>query len=241
MTYSENYKLFSGQGSKNILFLPGWMTTGDNYTSLIDKLKSFGQVLFVELPGFSGSLDNPLYVDDYLQSVRNVLKETAFVPDLAIGYSFGGKLLMLLEPELQTADLFLIAPSCFRPSLKSRIRVKVKIGAYKLFKNLKKHYLIEKIPTCLSGSSDYRQSEGNIRQTLLNVKDIYVLNSALRDFNSNIFVLGYRDDTSVSIKVLRRNCRRIKHAELFESGGTHYELFSDDNLIETIIERIFGR
>lgn len=215
---------------QTILFVPGWNVRLESYGFFLEKLSSLGQVETVPL--FEEKPDSPLTIEDYLFKVREAYKRTS--PDLTVAHSFGGKLVGMLQSETEINSV-LLAPSLFRPTLKKRASVVIKIGGYKLSKLLKNQHIIRHIPKRLRGSADYQSADVTMRQTLLNVKDRYLSADQARHFKGHTVIIGYQDDRSVEIAALRQGVRLLKNGMLIELPGEHTAFYYDpDTTIDAI-------
>lgn len=225
MKYNFDYR--PNPKRRKLLFLPGWGHSINR--EFISYLAEYFEVLALTFPYSDPSLeaDAPLGIDDYLSSLSSALEEQNFIPELAIGHSFGGKLLGF-DQKIQ-AQKILIAPSIFRPRLRRRLRTKYRVFRNKLMKRI---YLVlnRNLPSKYLGSKDYRQTDGKKRQTFIAIKDCYL---TPRDLSSRMAwtIIGFKEDTEVDAKWLQKQCSSTSYTHFFLLPGNHNALYAEPDLL----------
>lgn len=231
MNNNERLTIFPSDKKIKILFLPGWNTKKEIYEELIRSFKKYGEVAYYAFEGFETKLHYPYTYKDYEYNLINSLKENDFIPDIIVGYSFGGKVALKSVSLFNNVKLLLIAPSSFDHNFLYKLKVKLKIFIYKVSKKLN-------IRFSFLESSDYKNSDYFMRKTLINVKDVFVSKNELKQINNQIIIVGYKEDKSVSCYDLKNNSKYLKNKELYIFNGTHYQLFKDKETIELLLERL---
>lgn len=221
MTYE--YLLRGTEDSPRLLFLPGWGHRIDG--EFVDCLSRDFQVLALTFPFADPALEakQPWTMDDYTEALTAALKDLSFAPDLAVGHSFGGK--MLAFDRRLHCPLILVAPSAFAPSLSRRLRSKYRIWRNKLMKSI---YLVLKrpLPGRYLGSADYQQTSGARRATFKMIKNAYVKPRAL-DSERRCAVIGFSEDSEIESRTLRKRVKSIKSGRYIELPGGHNALYDN--------------
>lgn len=226
MIYDSYYR--ENKGKEKLVFLVGWNQTIDK--KLMDILAIDYEVLALSFP-FQDRylLDTSAYsIDTYRQLLTRTLISLNYYPTLAVGHSFGGKILSF-APDL-FKRLVLIAPSSFKPLLTERIKTRLLIARNKLIKGIfsllkrkpKKKYL---------GSVDYQNCFGLRRRTFLNIKDAYPPSDFLKLYADRIEVIAFKDDKTIKLKRVRKRVEGLKKTKLTTLSGGHNEIYYNRTLL----------
>ncbi len=121
-----------GEG-KTILMLHGWGTDLHSFDKITENLKEKYRIIRLDLPGF-GATERPKNwnLEDYVKFVVDFLEKLNIVPNVLLGHSFGGRIIIkgVGSHKLSPEKIVLISPagvSLFNIK-KSVIRVLSKIG-----------------------------------------------------------------------------------------------------------------
>lgn len=80
--------------NKTVIILHGWGLNGSTYSKLVSLIKKNKyQVYSLDLPGFGNEPleKESMYLDDYVEFVRNFVKSKKVSAPIFIGHSFGGR------------------------------------------------------------------------------------------------------------------------------------------------------
>lgn len=79
-----------------VLFLHGWGDTLETFNTLSRSLSKNRRVVRVDLPGFGGSESprNTWDVSAYIEFVSNFIRKLDINPDIIVGHSFGGRIIL---------------------------------------------------------------------------------------------------------------------------------------------------
>ncbi len=208
------YNIYSllDDNKPSLLFIPGWNNSINK--GFIHYLSRYYSVLALSLEGIDPLLScEKLYsADEYVQQIKDVLTEHNFVPKLVIGHSCANKFIVQIDFSCPT---YLVAPSIFKPSFFSRLKVKLKIKRNKIAKRLAKTFKLTLSKKYL-GSKDYQQTNDNNRKLFLYLKDYYPSNYAGK--NNNYYIVGYINDTLILKKNLLRGAKKRKISLKFFNG-----------------------
>src|SRR3990167_8640611 len=108
---------------KKLLLIHGW--NHDNYSSsgcvnawgnrsrFVEKLSTHFEVVRFNLPGFCGEKESehPWILSDFVRHLDRIIQKEK--PDIALGYSFGGAILLhwKVMPGNKTIKTFLVSPA----------------------------------------------------------------------------------------------------------------------------------
>jgi pimeloyl-ACP methyl ester carboxylesterase len=155
--------------------LHGWGSCSDKWIKEAEIISEKGyQVIVPDLPGFgqSDKLQNPWKVNDYLKWLEDFAEELNIQDFYLLGYSFGGALASKISVKYpqRVKKLFLVASAVIRQKTtkKTFLAKFSKIGKifkffpfYNFFRRAFYKFIIRK--------SDYVYTEGNMKETYLNV------------------------------------------------------------------------
>lgn len=146
------------------MFLHGWGQSGDCFGLIGEYLSKEYRVTLVDFEGFGKSPKPavPMSVCDYAGQIIDLIKQNYMKDVVVIAHSFGGR--VALEAAYKYPHFFskLILTDIAGVKPKRGVGYYLKIYSYKLRKKLK-------LNTKNAGSSDYRNSDEIMRQTLVNV------------------------------------------------------------------------
>lgn len=214
-SYYRNYN-----SSKTIVLLHGWGVNSSYMESLKDFLLEDYSILLLDLPGHGKSYLNKVYkIEDYVDELFYIVNKEKITSLYGIGHSFGGKILGMYAKKYPLEGGILIAPSLIKPRFSLSLFIKIRI--YKILRKLKL-----KIPKCLQGSYDYRNSSGLKRETFLNVHKAYLKKKELNKIKTKFIVIGFTKDKSINVYQVRRLNKYLLNSKLFIYEGNHFGYFS---------------
>lgn len=234
-----NYQI-TGMG-KSVVILHGWGSSKSVFKSLIEFLSATHQVIALDLPGFgeSESLKTPWTLDDYVDAVKEFLKELKIKNPTLIGHSFGGRISIKLgsSDDVKLDKIILIDSAGIRRK-KSSLKVKL----LKILKNTIGRLmpsLVMKMKNKL-GSTDYKNANPIMKETLVNViqEDLEPLLPKVK--YSTLLIWGVNDqDTPIEDAYIMES--KIKDSGLvkIENAG-HYSFLDNPYLTNQVIEIFLG-
>lgn len=226
MIYDSYYR--QNTGKEKLLFLVGWGQVIDK--KLMDILALDYEVLALSFPFQDPRLqdDYAYNIETYRQVLVRVLIELEYYPSIAIGHSFGGKILSFC-PDL-FKRIVLVAPSSFKPLSKERVKTRFLIYRNKIVRRLTR-LLGLSTPLKYLGSDDYRRTHGLRRRTFLNIKDAYPAKDWLKTYASRISVIAFFEDQAVGIKRVEKALKDIPSIKLTKIKGNHNQIYLDRTLL----------
>ncbi|MEG1805510.1 MAG: alpha/beta hydrolase [Clostridia bacterium] len=211
-----------GEGSP-ILFLHGWGGRIESFAPIYQELKKTHKCILIDFIGFgdSGIANVVFTLDDYVDSVKLLLRHIKIESCDLIAHSFGGRValkLMAGEKDLITRAI-LVAPAGIRP--KRDYKYHFKVWKYKAKKKLFKVGIISEKSLHKDGSRDYRELTPLMKGTFVNI-----VNDDLTDISnevsSDVLLIYGEGDESVPRSMVEELKNNIKGSEYITLGGGHF-------------------
>jgi pimeloyl-ACP methyl ester carboxylesterase len=215
-----NYKDFGNKEGEPIVYLHGWGQNIAMMEPIAKPLTKTHRLIILDLPGF-GSSDDPeeaWTLDEFVEMLKELLKELKIDKPNLIGHSFGGKISLLYASKYKVNKLMLLA---------SPFKIKIKKQSLKV-KLLKKAATIpwlsniaEKMKKHL-GSTDYKNASPIMREIL--VKHVNTdLTEAAKLIKCPTFIIWGTHDEAVPVEDAHELESLIKDSGLsIYEGCTHY-------------------
>ena len=224
-----------------LLFLHGWGVGADSYRVVLEHLSQTHRVLAPDLPGMGQSQepDVPWDTSHYVDFVRTFLSALSAAPEVMIGHSNGGRVLLKMQSNMQTAlpaRKLVLIDSAGLPSRKS-LRYHTKVFSYKAAK-----ILLSPFPKAKqrlqknAGSADYRTASPVMRGTmsLLLNEDLTPILPKVRP--ATLLVWG-ETDTATPLCDAKTMEKLIPGAGLaLLPGGGHWALLEQWGLCRRILD-----
>ncbi len=199
------HAVVQGEGEP-VLLLHGWGGRADSFKPVAEGLETARKVYRIDFPGFgeSGTPGTVWDVTDYAESLARWMKAQGLEKTDIVAHSFGGRVSIVLSasyPEL-VGKLVLVDSAGIIPKRTLGYRIRVALAkAGKSVLNLPglRGSRLEKTLRRLTGSADYRDLNGTMREIF-----VKVINQDLEPFltriqASTLLVWGENDkDTPVS-------------------------------------------
>ncbi len=231
--------LDTGGDKPIVLFLHGWAApvSGGSYTRIIEHLAPRFRVIAPDLPGFGGSEDpkTAWCVDDYADFVEALATELGITEAILMCHSYGGRVSIKLMTRKTCA--FAVKKAVFidaagiRP--KRGVKYYYKVYTYKCMKKLATVSCIAKcFPSLVervkkrSGSSDYRNANDVMRQTM--VRSINEdLTALLPHISASTLLIWGEKDTATPLSDGQKMEKLIPDAGLVTLAGAGHFSFAD--------------
>lgn len=164
------------EGTGNtVMLLHGWGGSIQSMKAITNILKDRFRVIAIDLPGF-GESDLPSYPwnsYDYANCIKKLVEKLELDKIILFGHSHGGRISIILASEYSfVKKLILIDSAGIIP--KRKLKYYLKVYSFKFLKkiytlfSLNKEEQLEKFYNKF-GSTDYKQSQGIMRQTMVKV------------------------------------------------------------------------
>ncbi len=131
-TFQIAYEIVNPEQNRTLIFLHGWGSNKELMKRSFEKTMGAFRHVYIDLPGFGNSTCNrPLVTEDYANIIELFLAQINANQDhIVLGHSFGGKVALLLNPQI-----LILVGSAGIPVPKP-LKVRAKIALFKLFKNV---------------------------------------------------------------------------------------------------------
>lgn len=212
-----------GKGDQTILFLHGWYQDFGHhkYRKLLNHLSKTYQVIALDFPGFgkSGIYSIPWTVFDFADFTAKFIKKLKIKSSILVGYSFGGRIAILLASDKNVSKLF------------SHLVLIDSAGVeIKNFKTRIIIYLSKLIPSCLKpklskifNNTDYSHLTGVKKQTFS-----LVVSQDLQYHMTNItiptLILWGGQDHTTPVSHAKIIKSKIKNSQLIVSANDNHGL-----------------
>ncbi len=201
---------FADSRYDTLLLIHGWNTSRLYMESFVQPFSNAFNVLLIDL--FS-QIDKALSVGDFIEEIHQIVEKNLTNDLVVLGHSFGGKLAYFYSEKYPVKGLILIAPSLVRPRRNPLNSFKVF-----LYKSFRKHSL--PIPHFLSGSKDYRNASGVMKETFLLCVHEYLTKK--RENHAKTLVIGFRKDEAVRKYQIKKIRKYLPKAEIRFYPGNHF-------------------
>ena len=189
---------YSNVDNPEVCYMHGWGRDSQDFINIIELFPGIA----VDLPGFgkSKSLVYSLSPFEYATYLNDIIPPEI---NTFVGHSFGGRVAVHLSFLREINNLVLIGVPLLRITPKKRF-----VNKLTLFKNLNKFGLVssatvESIKN-KTGSFDYRNSEGVMRETLVKaVNDD--LEDKLPNIKSNVKLVWGENDMDVPVSIAEKS------------------------------------
>ncbi len=210
-----------------IVYLHGW-GLDSSWMIPLAKCNKKTNWIVVDLPGFGKSVINKTYtIDDYVKELHQIIINENINSFIGVGHSFGGKVLGFYAQKYPVGGLCLLSPSIIQ---NRSIKIKIKILAYKICKKL--HLPLKSF---FKGSKDYQNAEGVLKETFINIVNSYLTKKDLNNFKIPVVLLGFKKDTAISLKTMKKINNNLFNSKLYVFEGDHLSYRSHIKKINKII------
>lgn len=237
--YYEEYK----GGKKEIIFLHGWGNSSKTFINQVNFLKNQYHLYLIDLPGFGKSNEQlKIYsLDDYVNLIKDFIKEKEINNPILIGHSFGGRVIIKYLKTNYVDKIILIASAGIKQ--KKTIKQKLKIINYKIKKKwyqLTKNYVEYNYLIKINGSTDYQNASTILKSTMVKIIN-EDLTKQLKTITSKTLLIWGQNDTETKINDAYLFKKLIKNSTLtiFKNAGhfVHIDEYQNVNeLIKKFIE-----
>ena len=221
-----------GKG-KDILLLHGWGQNIEMMKPLGDNLCDHFRITILDLPGF-GQSDEPKEIWNiqmYVDLLATFVKKVNIKDPIIMGHSFGGRIAIRYASIYSIEKLVLFGSPCIRKqkelSLKVRLLKKLKTlpGMNQLGEYMKQFI----------GSRDYKAASPIMRQTLVNVVNEDLSDSARSIKEPTLLIWGEQDDEA-PVSEAQELEKIMPDAALILLPGTHYAYLENLGRVVDIIK-----
>lgn len=236
--YKDKYVYFQKEGyGDSIILLHGWGTDSTTFNDIINILKQKYLVYAIDLPGFGKSAEPDKYytLDDYVNLLREFIKDKNIKNPIILGHSFGGRIAIKYASIYKVSKLILVDSAGLKP--KNYLRTKIKILVYKLKKKwykLTKNVMKYNRIVNSSGSSDYKNASIAMKRTLSKVVSEY-LDRRLKKIEAETLIIWGKNDDVTILRDAKKLNKKIKNSGLIIIDGSGHFPYLDNRYYFNII------
>ena len=211
-----DFDIINGEG-RFIFFLHGWGGNKNSFSFIKNYLNfSSRNLVFVSFSGFglSPSPQKPYFIEDYVEELKELIVNVAKGKKVDIVcHSFGGRVASVLAsayPELINS-IFMIDVAGIKP--RRGLKYHIRVLKYKHAKKLVNKGKLEKNALLKYGSSDYKNLDGIMRQTFVNIVNQDLADN-YRNIKCPVFIFWGKDDKETPLYMARKIRKLIKNSTL---------------------------
>ena len=227
-TFEISYEIVNPEAKIDFIVLHGW---GSNKNLMKQTFSPYMQKfrhIYIDLPGFGNSpCSTTLRTIDYANIIEMLLGQINASKDIIMGHSFGGKVALLLEPQL----LVLVASAGIY--VQKSLKVKVKIALFKTLKifgfaHLRKFFVAE----------DAKTLNTYMYETFKNVVN-EDFSTQFSSSKSQALLCWGKNDTATPLSSAIKIEKLMQDATLVVYEGDHYFFMKEGASISKMIEEKF--
>lgn len=227
-TLDISYEILNPNAKVDLIVLHGWGSNKNLMKQSFSPYMDAFRHIYIDLPGFGGSTCNlALTTQDYARVVELLMIHLNASKDIIMGHSFGGKVALLLEPQI----LVLLSSAGIRVA--KSLQVRVKIALFKLLKT----FGLAKFREFFVAADAKKLSEP-MYQTFKNVVD-EDFSDAFLAYKGKALLCWGRDDTATPISSANKIEKLIDDSKLIVYSGDHYFFMNHAKDISDNIEKTF--
>lgn len=223
-----SYEIINPEAKYDIVFLHGWGSNKELMKGVFaPHLKQFRHI-YIDLPGFGNSTNAiALETDDYATVLERFFAETGISKNIIVGHSFGGKVGLLLQPDVLVlvASAGIYVPKSFKVWAKIRLFKVLKVFG---ITSLRKIF----------AASDAKELSEPMYQTFKNVVN-EDFSKQFENYEGEALLCWGRDDTATPLHTAHTINGLIKNSRLVEYSGDHYFFMQNGGSVASEIENTF--
>ncbi len=225
-TFQISYEILNPDKSKTLIFLHGWGSNKELMKQSFEKTMEEFRHVYIDLPGFGNSTCNrPLETEDYANIMELFLAQINANQDhMILGHSFGGKVALLLNPQI-----LILVGSAGIPVPKP-FKIKAKIALFKMFKFIG----LSKLRS-LFVAEDAKELSEIMYQTFKNVVN-EDFRSDFKDYRGKALLCWGKDDTATPLFTAEKINKLIPDSRLVVYEGDHYFFMQQADAVAKEIE-----
>lgn len=227
-TLDISYEILNPDAKVDLIVLHGWGSNKNLMKKVFSPFMDSFRHIYIDLPGFGNSTCNlALETKDYARVVELLMVHLNASKDIIMGHSFGGKVALLLEPQV------LVLISSAGIYVPKSIKVRVKIALFKFLKmfGLTKFREFFVAPDAKTLSEPMYQTFKNVVNE--NFADEF------SGFQGKALLCWGKEDTATPLSSAKKINKLIKDSTLITYEGDHYFFMNNAKDISQNIEKIF--
>ena len=232
-----------GDGKTPVILLHGWGQSMDSMQIIGDFLQRDFTVYNIDLPGFglSDKPEFPFNTKDYADILYDIIKHFGIMHPIIVGHSFGGKIAIKYASLYDGVNKLVLVDSSGIVKRK-KAAYYIKVYTYKIVKRLFSLPGLKKYRSKVLnkfGSSDYKNAEGVMKNTLVKVVKEDLRNDLPKIFCPVLLVWGRSDKvTPISSAYIMQKLLRDAGIVIIEGGG-HFSYLDNTPLFLRVLDNFF--
>ncbi len=224
--FNISYEIINPDKSIDFIVLHGWGSNKEIMKQAFgNKMKNFRHI-YIDLPGFGkSSNDIILNTQDYANIIKIFLQDIKAKTDIIMGHSFGGKVALLLNPNI------LVLLSSAGIVEKKSLKVQMKIIIFKIFKNMGLSRMYK-----IFVSKDAQNLSKNMYETFKNVIN-EDFSKQFKDFSKQALIFWGKDDKTTPLSSGKQIHFFIKNSKFYSLSGNHFFFLKQGEFISHEILR----
>jgi len=225
-TFQISYDVVNPEKTKTIILLHGWGSNKELMKKAFGETMDAFRHVYIDLPGFGNSTcSRALVTEDYANIIELFLAQINANQDhIVLGHSFGGKVGLLLNPQI-----LILVGSAGIPVPKP-LKIKAKIALFKMIKftgitKLRSMFVAE----------DAKQLSEIMYQTFKNVVN-EDLTDDFRAYSGKALLCWGRDDTATPLWTAEKMADLMSDSRLAVFEGDHYFFLNEADAVAKEIE-----
>ncbi len=226
-TFQVSYEIVNPEKSKTMIFLHGWGSNKELMKGAFGETMDAFRHVYIDLPGFGNSTCNlALVTEDYANIIELFLAQINANQDhIVLGHSFGGKVGLLLNPQI-----LVLVGSAGIPVPKP-LKIQAKIALFKMVKftgitKLRSMFVAE----------DAKQLTEIMYQTFKNVVN-EDLSADFSAYSGKALLCWGRDDTATPLWTAEKMVELMSDARLAVFEGDHYFFLKEADRVAQEVEK----
>ncbi len=223
---------------ERIYILHGWTYSLDKWKAIVDILNRDGvEMVMLKIPGLTVPHDKVWQLDDYVEWVKDQLKDEK-EPIVLLGHSNGGRISIAFAakyPEKVRKLVLIDAAGIYHNELRIRIKRFVFGKLAKLGRGLSDSETLRNMLYKFARTSDYQKADTILRKTMINLIRTDISNLFTKISAPTTIIWGEMDETTPLSdgKIMHE---KIKNSKFFViRGAKHSPHFTHVEEVEEII------
>lgn len=223
-----SYEIINPDAKYDIVFLHGWGSNKELMKQVFMPYLSQFRHIYIDLPGFGNSTNSiALETDDYATVLERFFAETGVSKNIIVGHSFGGKVALLLQPDVLVliASAGIYVPKSFKVWMKIRLFKLLKIFG---ISSLRKFF----------AASDAKTLSEPMYQTFKNVVN-EDFSKQFAEYKGYALLCWGESDTATPLHTAQTINKLIDKSRLVTYEGDHYFFMQNGDKVSKEIEATF--
>lgn len=200
---------------KDIIFLHGFGSSSDSFLTIANKLKTTYRVTLIDMYGTQKTKhpDRVLTLEDYAQSILEIIQHYKMENFTLVGHSFGGRVILKMYERLKDkiSKIVLVDSAGLKP--RRGLIYYYKVYRHKILRFLKIRHK--------AGSKDYNSLSDIEKKSFINIVN-EDFTHALKTINTPTLIVWGDKDKTTPMYMAKKFHKKIKNSKLIILHGEHF-------------------